>query len=253
VSHPTHAVTSGTDGAPPVVLSHSLGASLAMWDPQVPVLEREFRVVRYDTRGHGQTAPTPGPYTLDLLGQDLVTMLDELGLERVAFCGLSLGGLLGMWLASRHPERVGRLVLCNTAPRIGTSETWAARMDAVRAGGMANLAEAVMERWFTAAYREREPGTVSRVREAFEETPPEGYLGCCAAIRDADERERLASIRSPTLVIAGAHDVATPPAHGRAMAGAIPGARYVELGAAHLSNVEAAEAFNDALSGFLRS
>jgi 3-oxoadipate enol-lactonase len=222
-----------------------------MWDAQRLELERRFHLIRYDVRGHGKTPAGPGPYTLDQLGGDLVRLLDELGLERVHFCGLSLGGQLGMWLATRHGGRVDRLVLCNTGARIGALETWTARMDAARAGGIAAVADAVLERWFTESFRGRQPGAVARARAMLQATSLGGYLGCCAALRDADERERLPGIAAPTLVVAGRFDAATTPALGRAVAEAIPGARYAELPAAHLSNIEAAEAFTAELAGFL--
>jgi 3-oxoadipate enol-lactonase len=246
-----HYTLDGADGAPVLVLASSLGASLAMWDDQVPALQRRCRVLRYDARGHGRTAATPGPYTLAQLAGDVLRLLDALRLARVHFCGLSVGGLVGMWLGARVPERVDRLVLCNTAARIGTVETWNARMDAVRAGGLDAIVEGLLERWFTPGFRERRPERVARARAMVEATPLEGYLGCCAAIRDADQRDDVGRIGAPTLVIAGARDPATPPAQGRALADAIAGSRYVELAAAHLSNIEAAEAFTAELLAFL--
>jgi 3-oxoadipate enol-lactonase len=246
-----HYTLTGAEGAPVLVLSHSLGASLSMWDEQMPALERQFRVLRYDTRGHGRTAVTPAPYTLDLLAGDLLRMLDALQIGRVHFCGLSVGGLIGLWLGAHAGERLDKLVLCNTAARIGSVETWNARMDAVRAGGVAAISEAVMERWFTEGFRRQQPAAVARVRAMVEATPPEGYLGCCAAIRDADVRADLARVTAPTLVIAGTWDPATPPEQGLALSESITGALYVELPAAHLSNVEAADDFTRELIAFL--
>jgi 3-oxoadipate enol-lactonase len=246
-----HYALAGAEGTPVLLLSNSLGSDLSMWDGQVPALERRFRVLRYDSRGHGKTAVTAAPYTLDQLAGDVLRLLDALELSRVHFCGLSVGGLVGVWLAARAPRRVDRLVLCNTAARVGSAQTWNARMDAVRGGGLAAIGEGLMERWFTEAFRRRRPEAVARARAMVEATPPEGYLGCCAAIRDADVRADLARVAAPTLVIAGGEDPATPPAQGRALAEGIAGARYVELPAAHLSNVEAEDAFTRELLGFL--
>lgn len=234
-----------------LVLSNSLGSDLSMWDPQAAPLEEELRVLRYDTRGHGQSAVTPGPYTIEQLSRDVIGLLDALDIERAHFCGLSMGGKIGMWLGVHAPDRLRKLVLCNTGARIGTAERWNARIQDVRDHGMKGIAAAVIERWFTPGFRERSPEAVARARAMVERTPPEGYVACCAAIRDADQRAEVAGIGAPTLVIAGRHDPATPPADGRALSGAISGARYVELDASHLSNVEAAEAFTAELTAFL--
>jgi len=241
----------GLPEAPVVVFAHSLGADLSMWDAQAEALAARFRVLRYDIRGHGATAATPGPHTIARLGEDVVRLLDALGVARAGYCGLSIGGLIGMWLGAHSADRLERLVLANTGARIGTHEGWNARIESVRQGGMGAVASAVIEGWFTASFRERSPGVVARVRARLEATPVEGYVGGCTAIRDADLSADLAAIRAPTLVIAGAHDPATPPALGRFVADAIPRARYVELEAAHLSNLEAAEEFTAAVSSFM--
>src|SRR5438093_9027704 len=241
----------GPIGAPPLVLSNSLGTNLGMWDGQMPALVERFRVLRYDSRGHGQSAAPPGPYRIEELGRDLIALLDALDIPRVRFCGLSKGGMVGMWLASNAPERVERLVLCNTSAHLPGRELWNARIEAVRATGMAAVAPQVLERWFTAGFRARASEAVEEVRQMPLTTPAEGYAACCAAIRDMDQRVTIASARAPTLVVGGSRDPATPPEHGRAIADRIRGARVIELPAAHLSNVEAAEAFNEAVLGFL--
>lgn len=241
----------GPAGAPVVVLSHSLGSDLSMWDPQRPALEASLRVLRYDLRGHGQSTVRPGPCTIADHGGDVVHLLEALGLERVHFCGLSIGGLIGMWLGAHAPERITKLVLSNTAPRIGTQETWNARIEKVRSEGMAAVAPAVVERWFTPEFREQKPEVVAGARRTLEATSPEGYAASCAAVRDADARSELGAIRAPTLVIAGSRDPATPAADGRALAGSIPGAAFVELPASHLSNLEASASFNAELVRFL--
>ena len=224
-----------------------------MWDPQVPEARKKLRVLRYDSRGHGQSSVTPGPYSIEQLGGDVIALLDALGLDHVHFCGLSMGGMIGMWLGINSPERLKRLVLCNTGARIGTPETWNARIEAVRKNGMQPVASAVVERWFSPAFRQKAPATISNTQKMLEETNPDGYVACCAAVRDFDCRDQLSRIRIPALVIAGTHDPATPPADGRFLADQIPGARYIELNAAHLSNIEEQDRFNNEISAFLHS
>lgn len=241
----------GRDDAPCLVLSNSLGTELGMWTPQMPALLTHFRVLRYDTRGHGQSAVTPGPYAIEQLGKDVVALMDHLGIGTAHFCGLSMGGMTGMWLGANRPDRIARLVLCNTAARIGTPESWNARIDMVNSEGMAAIVPAVIDRWFTPAFQQRAPQTIEVVRGMLLRMPAAGYTACCAAVRDMDQRDGLTGIRAPTLVIAGTRDMATPPADGRFVAEKIPGARYVELDAAHLSNFEQAEAFTENLTGFL--
>jgi 3-oxoadipate enol-lactonase len=178
-------------------------------------------------------------------------LLDALAVQRAHFCGLSLGGMVGMWLGTNAPERLERLVLCNTTARVATPETYNGRIERVCAGGVASVADAVLERWFTPAFRQRAPATLARMRAMLVATPGEGYAAACAAIRDMDQWAALPAIRCPTLVVAGTHDVATPAVDGRRMAHAIPGAEYAALDAAHLSNVEADAAFNAAVLEFL--
>jgi 3-oxoadipate enol-lactonase len=246
-----HYALEGQSGTSVLVFSNSLGANYSMWDPQAHEFRKKLRVLRYDTRGHGQSAPTPGPYSIELLAKDVIAMLDALDLDRVHFCGLSMGGMIGMWLALNAPERLHKLVLSNTAAKIGTSEGWNARIEAVQKNGMKSVASAILERWFTPAFRQNAPETMANILKMLEETNPDGYVACCAAVRDFDCREQLNNIRTPTLVIAGAHDRATPPDGGRFLAQQIPGARYVELNAAHLSNIEAQDRFNNELAAFL--
>ena len=241
----------GPAGAPWLVLSNSLGADLTMWDDQMPALAQRFRVLRYDTRGHGASAVTPGPYTIEQLGRDVLALLDALKARKVNFCGISMGGMTGMWLGAHAAERIDRLVLANTAPQIGTLEIWNTRTDAVREGGLAAIAGPLMERWFSSGFRERAPAAVARIRATLIASPAEGYVAACAAVRDADLWGVVGRIAAPTLVIAGTHDPSTPPAEGRKLAQRIAGARYVELDAAHISNVEQAERFTAELTGFL--
>ena len=248
-----HYDLAGPSSAPALVFSNSLGATLSMWDPQMPVFEKQFRVLRSDTRGHGQSSVTPGPYTIDQLGRDVISLLDELQLDRVYFCGLSMGGQTGMWLALNAADRFHKLVLCNTAAKIGTPEVWNTRIEGVRKGGMKSISSAVMERWFSADYRTKSPDVIASTKLMLEGANPDGYVANCAAIRDFDARESLAAIHVPTLVIAGTHDAATTPVDGRYLEGHIAGARYVELNAAHLSNIENRDRFSTELSAFLLS
>ena len=232
----------GPEGAPVLMLSNSLGTAVGMWDDLLPALADHFRVLRYDQRGHGRTPAPPGPYTLAELGRDALELLDQLGLERVSFCGTSLGGMTGMWLAINAPERIDRLGLCCTSAHLPPREMWTERAATVRAHGVEAVADAQLERWFTSAFAERRPEAVERARRVLLETPPEGYAGCCEAIAAHDLRHALGSIRAPTLVLAADDDPATPPAHGRLIADAIDGARFVVLERArHLAVVELPE------------
>jgi 3-oxoadipate enol-lactonase len=236
---------------PPLVLSNSLGAALEMWEPQMAALASRFRVVRYDSRGHGQSDVPRGPYSIDDLGNDVLGLLDTIGIDRAHFCGLSMGGAIGLWLGVNAPERIDRLVVANTGAKIGNAESWNARIDAVRRDGMASIASAVLSRWFSRALLEQPTPLVAKLRRTFEATSSDGYASACAAVRDFDLRRVVHRIHVPTLVIAGSQDVSTPAADARFLAEEIRGARYVELEAPHLSNIQAASAFTQALLHFL--
>jgi 3-oxoadipate enol-lactonase len=246
-----HYELEGQSESPVLVFSNSLGADLSMWDPQMHELGKKLRILRYDTRGHGQSSSTPGPYSIEHLANDVVALLDALKLDRVHFCGLSMGGMIGMWLGATAPKRLHKLVLCNTGAKIGNAEGWNIRIETVRRKGMKSVAAAVVERWFSPPFREKAQATVSNTLKMIEEADPEGYAACCVAVRDFDFREELDRIRVPTLVIAGAHDPATPPADGRFLADHIQGALYAGLNAAHLSNIEARDQFNKEITAFL--
>ena len=241
----------GPADAPVLMLSNSLGTNLAMWAPQMDALTARFRVLRYDSRGHGKTEVTPGPYNIEQLARDIVGLLDALRLPRVHFCGLSMGGMVGMWLGANASDRLDRLILCNTTPKIGAPEVYDARIEKVRKDGLASIADAVIERWLSAPFRARDPAAVADLRAMLVATSDEGYAASCAAVRDMDQWALLGAIRRPTLVIAGTHDLPTPPADGRRMAQAIANASYVELDAAHISNIEAASAFTAAVVDFM--
>jgi 3-oxoadipate enol-lactonase len=244
----------GPADAPALVLSPSLGTSLELWEPQLPALAAVFKVVRYDPRGHGRSPVPPGPYTLDDLGGDVLELLDDLELERSSFCGLSIGGMVGMWLAAEAPERIDRLVLCCTAPALPPREQWLERAATVRTHGVRAISEAVVARWFTPA---APPELVSRFEEMLVSTPAEGYAACCEALAELDLHDRLDAIEAPTLVLTGAEDPVAPPAAGATLAASIGGARHVAIaGAAHIANAEQPEAFTrhvlDHLSGEVR-
>ncbi|MEW5423825.1 3-oxoadipate enol-lactonase [Amorphus sp. 3PC139-8] len=235
----------GDPTKPSVLLSNSLGTDLAMWDDQIAALVEHFQVVRYDARGHGKSDAPDGDYTIDRLGRDAVAVLKGLGIAKAAFCGVSMGGMVGMWLGIHAPERMTRLALCNTAPSMGPASMWQTRIDTVLADGMAAIADAVVERWFTPPFLTAAPETVAKIRAMLLSTKAVGYAGCCAAIRDMDQTRELSQIACPVLVVAGADDPATPPARGEEIAAAIRGAELeVFADCAHLSNIEQAERFN---------
>lgn len=246
-----HVEFDGPEGAPWLVLSNSLGATLEMWRPQLAALRTDFRILRYDTRGHGRSSVPPGPYSIADLGGDVLRLLDALRIARAHFCGLSMGGTTGIWLGAHAAERIDRLVLCNTAAYFGPPDALNARIATVRESGMAAVVDGIIARWFTPGFAAAEPQAVAAIRAALLAAPVEGYVACCAALRDLDERESLARVGAPTLVIGGTHDAAPTPQALRDLAARIPDARYVELPTAHLSNVAAAPAFNDAVRGHL--
>ena len=241
----------GPQDAPVLMISNSLGSNLHMWDDQIPALSKHFRIVRYDSRGHGASAAPTGPYSLEQLGKDALAILDALGVKKAHWMGLSKGGAVGQWLLLNAPDRIERAVLANTAAQFGGADAWNERLRIVREQGMAGLVQAVIDRWFTKEFQAKAPETIARIRAAFEMTPSEGYAACMAALRDLDLRDAIRNIRNQVLVIIGKNDPATPPEAGKAIAAAIPGARLVELDAAHLSNIEAAEDFNKTVIDFL--
>lgn len=241
----------GAEDAPVLVLSNSLGTTLAMWDAQLPALTPHFRVLRYDARGHSGSQLPESPCSIEQLGQDVLGLLDELGIAQAYFCGLSIGGLTGQWLAVNAPQRFTRMVICNTAAKIGTVESWNARIALVAQSGMAEVAAGALARWFTPAFVEAQPAAVEAVRQQLLGTPAAGYAAVCAAVRDADFRDRLPSVCVPLLVIAGSADPVATAADAQAIVDAVPDAQLVVLDAAHLSNIEAQTAFDRAVLAFL--
>lgn len=247
-----HIRIDGDEGAPVLLLSNSLGTNLSMWDPQIPEWSKHFRVLRYDSRGHGRSPAPDEPYSIAMLADDALAILDTLGIDKAHWCGLSKGGMVGQWLATHHGERLGRVVLANTAARMGPPELWDGRIRTVRTQGMSVLVQPTLERWFTPEFREEAKETVAEVSEMLATTPPLGYANCCGAIRDMDQRETIRAVRNPVLVVIGQRDPATPPATGHEIADAIPGAQRIELSAAHLSNLEQPGAFGRAVTDFLK-
>ena len=248
-----HYEFSGSADLPVLVFSNSLGANLGMWNEQVEALEGHVRVLRYDTRGHGNSGTGTIPFSIADLAQDVLRLLDLLNIECASFCGLSMGGVIGQWLGLHAPGRLNKLVLANTAAKIGTAETWDTRIATVQREGLAPIIPGTLERWFNAEFRGQHPEKVAQVRAMLETTNVNGYAACCAAIRDADFREEIGTIQIPTLVIAGTDDPVTTLSDGQFLVSKIPGAEYVELKAAHLSNLGAAREFNSALIAFLRA
>lgn len=248
-----HFSPEGQPSRPALIFSNSLGADLSMWDLQIPEFRKSFRVLRSDTRGHGKSSVTRGPYSIEQLAKDVLALADSQQLERFHFCGLSMGGQIGIWLAANAPQRLNKVVLCSTAAKIGTPEMWNARIAIVLKEGMKDVAAAAIERWFTPAFRAKNPSIVGKIHKTLETISPEGYAACCSALRDFDFRGSLSTLRTDTLVISGTHDPATTPADGQFLAKHIRGARYVELNGAHLSNIEDADHFTREVIDFLNS
>lgn len=243
---------SGARSGACVVLSNSLGTNMTMWKRQAAEFGRWFRVLRYDMRGHGGSSVPAGPYTIAQLGRDVLGLLDRLELEQVIFCGLSIGGVIGQWLAAEAPQRIERLVLCNTAAKIGSLESWNGRIDQVRKGGMKSVADGVLSRWFTPAYLDSHTAEVAEMRAGLLSTSVDGYIASCEAIRDMDQREMVSRIVSPTLIVAGEADAVTTVEDARWLQRAIRGSELAVVPAAHISNVEASDEFNAAVLRFLR-
>jgi 3-oxoadipate enol-lactonase/4-carboxymuconolactone decarboxylase len=235
---------------PPLLLGNSLGTEHALWAPVIPALQRHFRVLSFDLRGHGASEAPGGEYTIAMLAQDALAVADAAAARRFSYIGISLGGMIGMCLGIYAGDRLEKLVLCNTSAKMPAT-AWSDRIARVRAGGIAAIADAVLQRWFTARYLARADATFASARAAFLAVDPGGYIGCCAAIRDMDLTPDLASIRTPTLVLTGTHDIAAPKSMGVAIAAAIPGARCIELPIAHLPPPEAPGVFAHTVLEFL--
>lgn len=251
-----HYDVKGKTSGVPVMLSHSLGSSMTMWDPQLPILEESYRVLRYDIRGHGESGAPEGSYHLDQLGDDAIALLDHLNIRTVHFVGLSLGGMIGLNIALRFPQYLRSLTLCDTTAVLpeDAQPIWQERIQAAREQGLESLVQGTLERWFTPGYLQQGHTEVTHIRNQFLKTPINGFVGCAEALLKLNYLDRLAEIHVPTLIIVGEDDPGTPPAASEAMHEKIPTSKLVVLpSAAHLSNVEQSGAFNDTLADFLRA
>jgi 3-oxoadipate enol-lactonase len=248
-----HSEVVGPREAPVLVLSPSLGTELSLFDALGDCLADRFRIVRYDLRGHGRSPTPPGPYSIADLGTDVLVLLDRLGVERAALCGVSIGAMASLWLAEHHPHRVSGLLACCTTACFEDEvrENYRQRADAVRAHGLDPIADGVVARWFTGEFHREQPQRVAGMRASLVSTSPEAYAGCCEALAEMDLRDELGSISADTLVISARDDEATPPAHGRAIADGVAGARFTLVDGAHLAVIESADAVGTAISRFL--
>lgn len=246
----------GDQGAPVLIFSNSLGTTLEMWEGQLAAFSPGHRVVCYDTRGHGGSPVTPGSYRFSELGDDVVAVMDALDIDRAVFCGISMGGHTGLWLGVNVGERFSGIAVCNSAAKIGTAQAWAERAAAVRGGGvqaMQELAASAPERWFTPDFIQAQPDVVAEAQRWIAGIDPQGYAACCEALGESDLRPQLGNIKVPTLLLAGESDPVTTVADAQAMQAAIAGSRLATVPASHLSNLEAPQAFNQALAGFIAS
>ena len=242
----------GPDAAPPVVFLNALGTDLGMWNPQIAAFGSNYRVVRHDFRGQGESDSPPGPYSIESLGADTLALFDALDIERAYVCGSSTGGMVTQWLAALHPNRVRRAVFASTAARIGSTQLWNDRAKAVTLGGMTVVAEQVIRRLVTDSFRSRDPEAAEAVEATLKSCPPDGYTALCLALRDGDLADIVTKITSPSLIVVGADDVATPPADAQWLHEHIPGSELVVLDdASHLCNIEQPARFNDVVLEFL--
>lgn len=243
--------TFGDANKPALIFSNSLGTKYSMWQPQIEHFQQDHYVICYDTRGHGASSAPQGPYSLEQLGQDVVNLLDHLDIAKAAFCGISMGGLTGQWLAIHKPERFSEVIVCNTAAKIGQEQAWQDRAVLVREQGLAPIAATAASRWFTDPFIQSNPAVVAELSNDLGAGSPEGYANCCEALAKADVREQLSSIQIPVLIIAGQQDPVTTVADGQFMQQRIANSRLFEINASHISNIEQPEAFNQAVQTFL--
>lgn len=244
--------TFGDASKPAIVFSNSLGTQFSMWQAQIDALKNDFYVICYDTRGHGQSSAPQGPYTLEQLGQDVVNLLDHLNIQKSAFCGISMGGLTGQWLAIHYPERFNHVIVSNTAAKIGQEQAWNDRAKLVREQGLAPIASTAAGRWFTDPFIQSNPAVIEELSNDLGAGCPEGYASCCEALAKADVREQLAQISIPVLIIAGKQDPVTTVADGQFMQERIQGSQLFEIDASHISNIEQPQAFNKAILDFIQ-
>ncbi|TBX70293.1 3-oxoadipate enol-lactonase [Flavobacterium silvisoli] len=227
-----------------LVLSNSLGTNYSMWDENVILLSQYFNILRYDTRGHGKSTINQETVSVAELGNDVIELLDYLKLDKVLFCGISMGGLIGQWLGIHHAERFSKIILCNTAAKIGTADSWNSRIEQVKNNGLSSIIDGTALRWFTIDYREKHPEKVIQILRDFEDTSLQGYTACCTMVRDADFREQLHMLKVPVLIISGAKDEVTTVEDGEFLQQQIPAAKHVVMEAAHLSNKANPEEFS---------
>lgn len=243
--------TFGDASKPALIFSNSLGTKYSMWQPQIEHFQQDHYVICYDTRGHGASSAPQGPYSLEQLGQDVVNLLDHLDIAKAAFCGISMGGLTGQWLAIHKPERFSQVIVCNTAAKIGQEQVWQDRAVLVHEQGLAPIAATAASRWFTDPFIQSNPAVVAELSNDLGAGSPEGYANCCEALAKADVREQLSSIQIPVLIIAGQQDPVTTVADGQFMQQRIANSQLFEINASHISNIEQPEAFNQAVQTFL--
>ena len=243
--------TFGDASKPALVFSNSLGTKFSMWQPQIEFFQQDYFVVCYDTRGHGASSAPQGPYSLEQLGQDVVNLLDHLNIQKAAFCGISMGGLTGQWLAINKPERFSHVIICNTAAKIGHEQAWLERAALVREQGLAPIASTAASRWFTDPFIQSNAAIVAELSNDLGAGSPEGYASCCEALAKADLREQIKTISVPVLIVAGLQDPVTTVADGQAMQAEIAQSQLFEINASHISSVEQPEAFNQAVQKFI--
>jgi 3-oxoadipate enol-lactonase len=248
---PIYYRTDGDPRAPALLFSNSLGTTHELWEPQLAAFSKSFRVIRYDTRGHGRSGAPDGEYTIGQLGGDAIAVLDAVGVSRAHICGLSLGGLTAMWLGVHVAERIESLTLASTGAKIATSAYWRERIEQIKREGLASIAEGAKGRWFSDAFRSAHPDVVERHVRMLVAGPAGGYIGCCAALRDTDLRDEIGAIVAPTLVVGAADDPVTPPANAELMKARIPNAELAILEGSHIANAEQADRFNEHLLRFL--
>ena len=245
--------TFGDATKPALIFSNSLGTNFKMWQAQIDFFQQDFFVIFYDTRGHGASSAPQGPYSIDQLGQDVVNLLDHLNVEKAAFCGISMGGLTGQWLAIHRPERFNQVVVCNTAAKIGQEQAWNDRAALVREQGLQPIASTAASRWFTEPFIQSNATVVNNLQNDLAAGSAEGYASCCEALAKADVREQLKDITVPVLVVAGQQDPVTTVVDGQFMVERIANSQLFEINASHISNVELPNEFNQAVKQFIQA
>ncbi|MEA2878909.1 MAG: 3-oxoadipate enol-lactonase [Hyphomicrobiales bacterium] len=248
---PIHYEMEGDENKPVLMFCNSLGTTLHMWDGQMPAVKQHFRVLRYDRRGHGKSGVPAGPYNMEMLGRDALAVMDAAKVDKISWCGLSMGGMVGMWIGANAPQRVNKLILSNTSAYFENKQIWNDRIATVKEKGLGVILQGTLDRWFTKGFRDTQPAKVQKIADMFMNTKQEGYIACGEAVRDMDHREIIKKITAPTMVIAGSQDAGTTPEMGEFVAKNIPGATLKMFDAAHIANVECAHDYTDAVLGFL--